>query len=413
MNILIVNQPLNNRGDESAHKGLLRALCNDGLNKNLNIEVLFVKGNPDSVAQFSVNHKQITYTNLTKVRAEKHTSLLMHTLGFMGINHLNPLLNGITKRIKKVDLVICAPGGICMGGFQNWAHLFYLSMARYYNKPITYYGRSFGPFPEKTFLNRVFKKRSLELLNYFSFLSIRDQKTEKLAREIGVNYTRTVDSAFLDSPKAKIPESIKTKIDSDEYIVFVPNKLNWHYTYKNIQTECIRTFFTNLIQETQARYPNCKILLLPQIFNSGADNDIHFFRTIAQRLNNEKIIVVEDIYSSDIQQAIIQGAKFLVGARYHSVVFAINNNTPFIALNYEHKISGLLETLDMSNKMVDIIHTFESEASVAASTETYKQLLNDVASQDVSNTKAKQIANECFNKFQQSVLNIDTDSNKA
>ena len=410
MNILIVNQPLNNRGDESAHKGLLRTLGNVG--ENINIEVLFVKANPDSVAQFSENHKQITYTNLTKVRAEKHISILMHTIGFYGISHLNPLLHGIIKRIKKADLVICAPGGICMGGFQDWAHLFYLSMARYYNKPIAYYGRSFGPFTEKTFLSKTFKKSSIKLLNYFSFLSIRDKKTEKLACEMGISYTRTVDSAFLDSPQAEIPESLKTTIGDDEYIVFVPNKLNWHYAYKNIQTERIIIFFTNLIQETQAKYPNCKILFLPQIFNSGVQNDIHFFRTIAQRISNEKIIVVEDIYSSDIQQAIIRSAKFLVGARYHSVVFAINNNTPFIALNYEHKISGLLETLEMSNRLVDITCAFDSENTTTDTIETYTQLLNKVESQKISNIKAKQIAHECFDEFQHSVLNIDTSNSQ-
>ena len=35
MNILMINQPLNNRGDESAHKALLRAVCKEKKHKNL------------------------------------------------------------------------------------------------------------------------------------------------------------------------------------------------------------------------------------------------------------------------------------------------------------------------------------------------------------------------------------------
>ena len=40
MNILIVNQPLNNRGDESAHKGLVRRLSKQYPKAEIN--VLFV-----------------------------------------------------------------------------------------------------------------------------------------------------------------------------------------------------------------------------------------------------------------------------------------------------------------------------------------------------------------------------------
>lgn len=51
---------------------------------------------------------------------------------------------------KESDVVLCAPGGICMGGFQNWWHLFMLQLAKYIGKPLVYYGRSFGPFPVVT-----------------------------------------------------------------------------------------------------------------------------------------------------------------------------------------------------------------------------------------------------------------------
>ena len=51
MNILIVNQPLNNRGDESAHKGLVRRLSKQYPKGEIN--VLFVSANQDSVNQFN------------------------------------------------------------------------------------------------------------------------------------------------------------------------------------------------------------------------------------------------------------------------------------------------------------------------------------------------------------------------
>ena len=43
MNILIINQPLNSRGDESAHKALVRSLLRDY--PNVWITVLFIAEN--------------------------------------------------------------------------------------------------------------------------------------------------------------------------------------------------------------------------------------------------------------------------------------------------------------------------------------------------------------------------------
>ena len=55
-----------------------------------------------------------------------------------------------------------------------------------------------------------------------------------------------------------------------------------------------------------------------------------------------------------MQQFIIKDADFVVGARYHSIVFAIKCRTPFFALSYEHKIVGMLELLQLSDFCTDI-----------------------------------------------------------
>ena len=50
MNILIINQPLNNRGDESAHKALVRSLL-DRI-PQAKMTVLWVGASQDSIDQF-------------------------------------------------------------------------------------------------------------------------------------------------------------------------------------------------------------------------------------------------------------------------------------------------------------------------------------------------------------------------
>ena len=404
MNILMINQPLNNRGDESAHKALLRAVCKE--KKNVRVTVLFIGANPDSIHQFDVHLPQVTYVNLSEMRGMGCLSKLGMIYNVRWIWHLHPMIFNIMKLYKESDVVLCAPGGICMGGFQNWWHLFMLQLAKYIGKPLVYYGRSFGPFPVVTRSNRQFKKLSVEMLHYFSFLSIRDKKSESLAQELGIRYVATVDSAFLDSPKLELPDEILSFIGHKPYVVFVPNQLNWHYAYRHVSDDSLLTFYSSIIDLLIKRYPSHNIVMLPQLFNAGGWCDYLFFEKIKGRNPNAPLVSISDKYNSDVQQTVIAGAQSVIGARYHSIVFAINNGVPFISLSYEHKMSGLLCSLGGEEMMVDIVDTFISSENMQATIELILSKINVICLDQKLRFKAQNMAQNSFDKFVRSIFSI-------
>lgn len=408
MKILIINQPLNNRGDESAHKALVRKMLENIL--DINITVLFIGANQDSVEQFAVKDPRVKYINLKPYHGFWRIMLFLLRRNKLSIARFIPTFKEVENHYKMNDAVLSAPGGICMGGFQSWPHLFFLKMAKHVNKPLFYYGRSFGPFPVETKLNKNFKNISMEMLRYFSFFSIRDRKSEILAQDLGIKYIPTVDSAFLDFPETKIPTQVSELIGNGKYMVFVPNLLIWHYAYKNrVSKKTIIQFYLHLLDCIICRFPNHKIIMLPQTFNYGSQDgdDIHFFRELERLKSNPQIVVIQDCYNSDIQQCIIREAHFLIGARYHSVVFAINNNVPFIALSYEHKIAGLLQTLGKNNCMIDITEAFDSPQKTNHILDSINEKLSNLSSDIETCNHAKQIANECFTKFMLYLTNIN------
>lgn len=361
--ILIVNQPLNNRGDEAAHKALIRTLLKKVA--NIEIHVLFIDCySPDGVRQFTVKSPQVTYINITSFWWHSQIGLDALRNGRYFLWNFHPTTHDIKKQYKWADYVICAPGGICMGGFQDWNHLYFLQWAKYCHKPLIYFARSLGPFPTETNDNILFKKKSIEMLRYFSFLSIRDPESERILDELNLNipYHSTVDTAFLEKPNVDLPYELEQLIREKKYIIFVPNLLLWHYTYKNKGTkEQIIDFYVKIIKITLESHNDCSILMLPQTFDSTDEegNDINFFREIANKANSNRVMITADCYSSDIQQTIIKRAFFLIGARYHSIVFAINQNIPFIALNYEHKMTGLLKRIGINDCGISINNIFK------------------------------------------------------
>lgn len=285
-----------------------------------------------------------------------------------------------------------------MGGFQDWYHLFMLHLAKLYKKPLAYYSRSFGPFPTYTWLNRRFKKLSLEILNYFSFLSIRDKKSMELADQLQLQYISSIDTAFLEKPQVKLPADIEF-LANEKIIIFVPNSLTWHYAYQIYSQDIIDNFYVNILSQIQHSFPEHKIVMLPQLCSIGAKGDYYYFTKLQNKFcNKQNIIVLDDQYSSDVQQTIIRNATLVIGSRYHSIVFAINNNVPFVAINYEHKIAGLLELLHLSKYQVDITNIFSDKTKIASALSQHAQLLS--ASSDngtIVTSNANQIALQCFN----------------
>ena len=147
-------------------------------------------------------------------------------------------------------------------------------------------------------------------------------------------------------------------------------------------------------------------MLLPQIFNIQDSKvaDYNFFIELAKRQKDKRIIVIPDKYSSDIQQTIISNAEFLIGARYHSIVFALNNNVPFIALSYEHKMSGLLESLGKHGCTVDITNAFASESNQENAIKSICSKLSLIIKDELAIKNAKDIAMKCFQTFKETVL---------
>ena len=425
MNILMINQPLNNRGDESAHRALVRRILKEI--PNAKIRVFFIGEKKDSVRQFRIEDERVTYVSYLSQSCTKnkfkyffYDRLIVWNAFFKYVSFcylknvtclwwFNPLIWPLLVAIFRSDFVVNAPGGICMGGFQVWHHIAYLKMAKVLHKDIYYYGRSIGPFPEKTVSNRRFKEESFKLLRYFKFLSLRDEKSESIACQYKIPYVPTVDSAFLDVPNSGVPQNLVECI-GDDYIVFVPNVLRWHYAYKNIPKERIDNMFIKMHDALHSAFPKANIVMLPQTFNYDDPlfNDVNYFHELKSMLGNPSYIkVIADIYSSDVQQQIIAKSKLIVGARYHSIVFAINNKTPFISLSYEHKMEGLLNIIGGKESMIDI-SDLSSDEKVNDIMREFSSILSDRNSKNNAAclyNKAMNIANSCFSAFYKSIKN--------
>ena len=399
MNILLIDQPLWNRGDESAHKGLIRSLIKNV--SNVKIKVMEIDVEQAAIDEFDMQLPQVQFINIHSLSRTWFMRIFNHAYEYY-IGWLLlwiPIGRKIKKMYEEADVIIMAPGGINLGGFQDWKHLSLLLIARKMNKKLVYYGRSIGPFYDENWKQRRFKELACKALKYCEFVSLRDEKSVQVAKELNILCVPTVDSAFLDSTEVEIPVGIQQLIENNPYVVFVPNELRWHYAFQNIEASDINNFYVRLVDIMQKYYPKHKIVMLPQT-NNQKRNDYDYFCELREIFQNkENIVVIPDTYSSDIQQAVVKRAILMVGARYHSIVFAINQGIPFISLSYEHKMSGLLEKLGETDRMIDIVPIFSNSQTMEVAITRFETLLTNLVRPMVAQEKAKIIAKECFDKF--------------
>lgn len=390
MVIAIINQPLKNHGDEAAHKAFVRQLAKKL--PEVSFEVLFLNSNKIDIDSMNVHIQNVKYVNCVGIN-KAVTRFMRWSLKYrnLKIAKIHPLLARYMNILKKYDYVICAPGGICMGGFMSWSHVWQLYVATSINKPIAYWSRSIGPFTELDKEHKLFKIISEELIKQFDYIGLRDIVSYKLANKYRDTCKLVVDSVFLEKPENELIEKIKNDYVTSKYMVFVPNQLKWHYKYENILQEDIDEFYLKILECVFSRYPNITVLMLPQLYNTDRSDYKYFISLKEKSSYKDKIVIVDENINSNIQQSVIANAEFVIGARYHSVIFAINNEVPFISLSYEHKMRGILELLELQMHQVDIEEIFSDRELYKEALANVTQILCNIERMNVCSKKAEDI----------------------
>ena len=137
-------------------------------------------------------------------------------------------------------------------------------------------------------------------------------RLKEYADEIGISYIRSIDSAFLDTPRSNLSSEVSDILGDEKFIVFVPNELCWHPTFVNCDADHLMNIYSGILEMLLEEYKGSNVVMLPQLFNIGRLGDEHYFHKLKNKVNNNRIIVMPEKYGSDIQQTIISRASLLM-----------------------------------------------------------------------------------------------------
>lgn len=354
--ILIINQPWSNHGDEAAHKAFVRMLRRRFPDTRISVLVFRGKIGEHELELFrppEVPNLEYVWLKRSPPGGRLRWASRLPARLRMGLLLASPTFRQAKRLMREADLIVSAPSGADLGPYRNWRYLSLLLLALASGSPTAIYSISFSPLPEEDAADDRFSRLAVEVLTQVDFLSLREATSQQDADRRGIRYVKAFDTAFIDSTRSIVPPSIGDAIGSP-YILLVPNDLRrWHAGYASYSAETFDQLYFALAESALEKTE--QVILMPQLF--GRQNDSDYCQAIREQFDREdrdRIYVVPEHHSSEVQQALIAGAEMVVGARTHSIVFAIQNLTPFLALSYEPKIKALLDESGLGAYMVDL-----------------------------------------------------------
>lgn len=318
--------------------------------------------------------------------------------------YLPRALREIADTYADADLVIAVGGGYIRSrkGLMNRLNipllLHPLLFGRILGKPTVLYPQSVGPFVnpyEKLLVAFVLKRMALVIL--------REDKSKALLASIGVtkNVVRSIDSGFLLEGTKKQNIRKKYRIPPNK-LVFGVTVRSWLEGSAQASYErAVASALDYIIKEFGAH-----VLFIPQVTAAKGDDD----RVVSQRVydnlrDTSSATLISDEPDHHQIKSIYDELDALLGTRFHSVIFSLTSYVPVLAIEYEHKTSGIMHDLGLDKWVIKIEDVASAGLTVALrdllqGKEQYKKYLRKTVPRYVQKArKTINMLDECYREL--------------
>lgn len=270
------------------------------------------------------------------------------------LRHLPRPLQTYFSTLVEADLVVSTGGGYLNGGRSAMAQvavylmLVPLKLAEHFGVCTVCAPQSMGPFAT------TFQKRLVtQTLEKADLVLTREAKTVQVLAELSSRFPiiPSVDSGFLFRSDTTISLRKQLHIDPQKLLVGVTVR-RWLDPKRQSRYELA---IAKTIDHLTSRY-GAAVVLIPQVTSSlGGDDDRITNQAVYASVKHKKnVYSLETDYTHHQIKALYNELDLIIGTRFHSVIFSLTSYVPALAIEYEHKTSGIMSDLTLDNWVVKI-----------------------------------------------------------
>lgn len=287
------------------------------------------------------------------------------------------ILNNITRKIARLFLspekqvalkifeeseaIFMKGGGLLQtyGGISSTYSMYFwvypLLLAHKLNKPVYVMPNSFGPF-EGPFVKKIARCA----LEKCKVVTSRETYSEKMVKEKLRIKLRTYPDLAFTLPKAKLIKDdiyIKYLLPKDRKLVAItmrpyrfPRTKNPKESYELFKTEM--TIFINWLYD-QGYMP---VIIEHTLAINAHEDDGACIRDVTNKINSNRYRIISnkkfDCYDL---KCIYSYCDYIIGTRFHSVIFAFGSDVPGIAIAYTgNKSQGIMHDIGLDDYVIEI-----------------------------------------------------------
>lgn len=292
------------------------------------------------------------------------------------------------KIIKESDKCFVKGGGFIHSAgkltdsYTVYFQLFHIMLAQSLGKPVYIMPNSFGPFKGfgVTWLVRKVLRRA-------KLVTVRENISKKMLTEIGVDSHLYPDLGFsLDkSDRENFEVEELRKQHPDKKLVAITAR-PYRFPNSNNPAEKYRDYVDGMVKFSKWLYKNgyLPVFIEHTLSETTHENDGTSIAEIASQLPKEEYsLISNENYNCKDLKAIYSEFDYVVGTRFHSVIFSLAESVPSIAVTYGgNKGQGIMRDLKLSEYAISMSE-FEFESirtsftSLVENTEVVKLHLHE------------------------------------
>lgn len=262
-------------------------------------------------------------------------------------------LREVANFYAAADLIVAVGGGYIrsrkglMNRFNIPLLLHPLLFGAILGKPTVLYSQSVGPF-----VNSYEHGMVAYVLRKMELIILREDISVKLLQRIGVrdNIVRSIDSGFLLKSDRFAAVRKKYGIAKGTLLIGVTVRSWLHGEEQTAYERAVAGALDAAIEAHDAR-----VVFIPQVTATKGDDDRIASRRVRDfMLHEDKAVVINHAPDHFDVKAIYHELDVLLGTRFHSVIFSLTSFVPVLAIEYEHKTSGIMNDLNLGDWVVKI-----------------------------------------------------------
>lgn len=263
--------------------------------------------------------------------------------------------------MEQADAVFMKGGGLLQtyGGLASTYSMYFwvypLLLAHKLGKPVYIMPNSFGPF-EGPFVKKIAKLA----LRKCKVVTTRETFSQKILEDqLGISVRNYADLAF-ELPKSNIDRNAlyrKFDLPNDRKIVALtmrpyrfPYSSNPEKAYLNFKHEMEE--FIDWIYETGYM----PVIVEHTLAVNAHENDGACIQDVVAMLDKNRYRIISDsTYNCEDLKCVYSFFQYIVGMRFHSMIFSFGSNVPGIAISYTgNKSTGIMHDMKLDDYVMDI-----------------------------------------------------------